>query len=137
MMPMTVPISVLPREKSEKFNGLNFKRWQHKMLFYLITLNIGRFLTKDAPKLKEYEHDIQVISAVDAWKHFDFLCKNYVMNALIDSLYNVCSDKKTNKELWESLDWKYKIEDVRTKKFVVCCFLDFKMVDSKTVVSQV
>ena len=53
-------------KKSEKFNGLNFKRWQDKMLFYLITLNLARFLTKDAPKLKEYEHDIQVISAMDA-----------------------------------------------------------------------
>ena len=33
------------------------------------------------------------------------------MNALTDSLYNVYSDKKTTKELWESLDRKYKIED--------------------------
>ena len=45
-----------------------------------------RFLTEDAPKLKEDEHDIQVISVVDAWKHSDFLWQNYVMNALTDSL---------------------------------------------------
>ena len=67
------------------------------MLYYLITLNLKRFLTKEAPKLKEDERDIQVISAVDAWKHSDFLCMNYVMNALIDSLYNVYIDKKTTK----------------------------------------
>ena len=53
MMPTIVPISVSPREKPEKFNGLNFKKWQHKMLFYLTTLNLARFLTKDAPKLKD------------------------------------------------------------------------------------
>ena len=76
MMPTTMPISVLPGKKPEKFNGINFKRWQHKMLFYLITLNLAIFLTEDTPKLKEDEHDIQVISAVDAWKHFDFLCRN-------------------------------------------------------------
>ena len=69
------------------------------MLFYLITLNIARFLTEEAPRLKEDERDIQVICVVDAWKHFDFLCRNYVMNALIDSLYNVYTDKKTTKEL--------------------------------------
>ena len=59
------------------------------MSFYLTTLNLVRFLTEDAPKLKEDEHDIQVISVADAWKHYDFICRNYVMNALIDSLYNV------------------------------------------------
>ena len=32
------------------------------MLFYLTTLNLPRFLTKDAPKLKEDEHDICVTS---------------------------------------------------------------------------
>ncbi|WKA01333.1 hypothetical protein VitviT2T_019618 [Vitis vinifera] len=136
-MPTAVPISVSPGEKPEKFSGLNFKRWQQKMLFYLTTLNLARFLTEDAPKLKEDEHDIQIISAIDAWKHSDFLCRNYVMNGLTDSLYNVYSDKKTAKELWESLDRKYKTEDAGAKKFVVGRFLDYKMVDSKTVVSQV
>ena len=59
------------------------------------------------------------------------------MIALTDSLYNVYTDKKTTKELLESLDRKYKTEDVGAKKFVVGRFLDYKMVDSKTVVSQV
>ncbi|WJZ99453.1 hypothetical protein VitviT2T_017897 [Vitis vinifera] len=136
-MPTAVPISVSPGEKPEKFSRLNFKRWQQKMLFYLTTLNLARFLTEDAPKLKEDEHDIQVISVIDAWKHSDFLCRNYVMNGLADSLYNDYYDKKTAKELWESLDRKYKTEDAGAKKFVVGRFLDYKMVDSKTVVSQV
>ena len=74
---------------------------------------------------------------MDAWKHSDFLCRNYVMNALTDSLYNVNSDKITTKELWESLDQKYNTEDARAKKFVGGRFLDYKMVDSKTMVSQV
>ncbi|GJX14744.1 reverse transcriptase domain-containing protein [Tanacetum coccineum] len=43
----------------------------------------------------------------------------------------------TCKELWESLERKYKTEDAGTKKFVVARFLDYKMVDSKSVVSQV
>ena len=96
VMPIAMPISVSPGEKLEKFNGLNFKRWQHKILFYLSTLNLARLLIENAPKLKEDEHDIQVISVVDAWKHYDFLCRNYVMNALTDSLYNVYSDKKNS-----------------------------------------
>ena len=118
-MPIVVPISISLGEKPKKFNGFNFKRWQEKMLFYLTTLNLARFLAEDAPKLKEDERNIQIISVVDAWKHSNFLCLNYVMNALIDSLYNVYSNKKIDKELWESLDRKYKTQDVRAKKFVM------------------
>ena len=106
------------------------------MLFYLTTLNLTRFLIEEPPKLSEGEIDMQVVNTVDAWKHFDFLCRNYVMNGLHDSLYNVYCAIKTVKELWKSLDRKYKTEDVGVKKFVVGRFLDFKMVDSKTVISQ-
>ena len=137
VLPTIVPISISLRQKPKKFSGLNFKRWQQKMLFYLATLNLARFLTKEAPKLKEDERDIQVISTMDAWKHSDFLCWNYIINALTNSLYNVHTDKKTTKEQWESLDQKYKTEDAGAKKFVIGQFLDYKMVDSKTVVSQV
>ena len=139
-MTATVPaVAVLVHqgEKPEKFNCLNFKRWQQKMLFYLTTLNLARFLTEEPPKLSEGETDMQVVNAVDAWKHSDFLCRNYVMNGLHDSLYNVYCAIKTAKELWESLDRKYKTEDAGAKKFVVGRFLDFKMVDSRTVISQV
>ena len=137
VMLIDVPISVSHGEKPKKLCGLNFKRWQQKMLFYLTTLNFVRFLTKETPKFKEDECDIQVISYMDAWKHYDFMCRNYIMNALTDSLSNVYTDKKIAKELWESLDQKYKTEDARAKKFVVGRYLNYKMVDSKTVVSQV
>ena len=100
-------------------------------------MNLTKFLIEDAPKLKKDVRNIQVISIVDAWKHSEFLCRNYVMNALTYSLYNVYSNKKTSKELWESLDQKYKTEDVEAKKFVMGRFLNYKMVDFKTVVGQV
>ncbi|KAH9670173.1 hypothetical protein KPL70_016878 [Citrus sinensis] len=109
--PASVAIPVNHAERPEKFNGQNFKRWQQKMFFYLTTLNLARFLTEDAPKPKEGETDFQVASAINAWSHSDFLCKNYVINGLTDSLYNVYIGKKTAKELWESLDRKYKTED--------------------------
>ena len=83
------------------------------------------------------EEDRGSLMAFDVWKSSDYLCWNYVMNSLADALYNVYCVKKTAKELWESLDKKYKTEDAGAKKFVVGRFLDYKMVDSKTVVSQV
>ncbi|PKI37195.1 hypothetical protein CRG98_042414 [Punica granatum] len=107
------------------------------MLFYLTTLNLARFLTENAPTLSVGEPDVQALSAVDAWKHSDYLCRNYIMNSLHDSLYSVYQGFKTPKELWESLDRKYKSQDDDAKKFLVGLFLDFKMVDSRTVMSQV
>ena len=134
--PINLPIN--HAEKPEKFSGLHFKRWQQKMFFYLTTLNLARFLTEEAPKIDEgTTGDVQTVSVVEAWKHSDFLCRNYVLNGLVDSLYNVYCVTKTAKELWDSLDKKYKTEDAGAKKFVVARFLEFKMVDSKTVINQV
>lgn len=47
------------------------------MLFYLNTLNIlMRFLSETALKLDEGQGNIQAISALDVWKHSDFLHHN-------------------------------------------------------------
>ncbi|KAI3446886.1 hypothetical protein Pfo_003551 [Paulownia fortunei] len=85
------------------------------MLFYLTTMNLARFLIEDA----------------------DFLCRNFMLNGLDNTLYNVYCSVKTVKELWNSLDKKYKMEDTGIKKFIVGKFLDFKIVDIKTIISQV
>ncbi|XP_076950376.1 uncharacterized protein LOC143623326 [Bidens hawaiensis] len=107
------------------------------MFFYLTTLNLARFLTKTVPHVDEGKMDAHSVSAVQAWNQSDFLCRNFILNGMVDALYNVYCKAKTAKELWESLDRKYKNEDADAKKFVVAKFLDFKMIDSKTVMSQV
>ena len=107
------------------------------MLFYLTTLGLVRFLTEDPPTKNEDEQDRDYLITHEAWNNSDYLCRHYVMNCLSDSLYDMYSAKKLAKELWESLDQKNKIEDAKAKKFFVDLFLDFKIVDSKTVMSQV
>ena len=133
--PVMALMTVSHGEKPEKFNRTEFKRWQQKMLFYLTTLNLTRFLQEDAPTLKENETDRQVVGVVEAWKHADFLCRDYLLNGLDNTLYNVYYAFNTVRELWESLDKKYKTEDAGIKKFVVGKFQDYKMLDSKTVIS--
>ncbi|GJX10310.1 hypothetical protein Tco_0200169 [Tanacetum coccineum] len=92
-------------ERPEKFNGQNFKRWQQKMIFYLTTLGLARFLKETVPQVEPpVEGQSSNVQAVQT---------------------------TTAKELWESLEHKYKTEDAGTKKFVVARFLDYKMVDSK------
>lgn len=56
---------VVPREeKLEKLIGQNFQWWQQKMLFYLITLNLARFLKEDALVHRRVEVDRQVINPI-------------------------------------------------------------------------
>ncbi|GJR25430.1 retrovirus-related pol polyprotein from transposon TNT 1-94 [Tanacetum coccineum] len=86
-------------EKPEKFNGQNLEVTGDVLLFTTLGLELA-------------------VQAVEAWKHSDFLCHNYVLNGLIDPLYNVYCKTTTAKELWESLERKYKTEDAGTKKFV-------------------
>lgn len=103
-----VPPAPAHGEKPSKFSGVDFKRWQQKMLFYLTTLSMSRFLKEDPPTIAEDDTDSQRRNAVDAWTHSDFLCQNYVLNGLDDTLYSVYCSVKTSKELWDSLEKKYK-----------------------------
>ena len=73
------------------------------MLFYLTTLNLTKFLYEDAPNLKENEIDRQVVVVVDAWKHADFLCKSYILNRLVSTLYNVYSSMYSSLPLYNVL----------------------------------
>ncbi|KAM2175380.1 hypothetical protein ACFX1Q_034795 [Malus domestica] len=122
-------------EKPEKFKGVDFKCWQQKMLFYLTTLNLSHVITSEAPKAPE-EGDIlaEILQAIEAWTHSEFLCRNYILNALDDSLYDVYSSYKIAKELWEFLDKKFKSEVASSKKFVIGKFLNYKISDAKSVV---
>ncbi|XP_022008062.1 uncharacterized protein LOC110907377 [Helianthus annuus] len=114
-----LPNAVSHAEKPEKFSGVNFKQRQQKMFFYLTTLNLARFLTESKPHVDEGDMDGQSVSTMHAWNHSDFRCRNFILNGLVDTLYNVYCKAKNAKELWESLDRKYKTEDAGTKKFVV------------------
>ena len=97
--PPVVTVPVNHGEKLEKFSGTDFKRWHQKMLFYITTLNQARFLRENALTLNDDETDRQVVVAGDAARHADFLCQNYILNELDNTLYNVYYTIKTAKEL--------------------------------------
>ena len=105
-------------------------------MFYLTTLNIAGCLTEETLVVAKNEMNSQKVIARDHWKNADHLCKKYILNALEDSLYSVYNDMKSAKELWESLDRKYKIEGVGSKKFITGRFYDFVMLDTKSVAIQ-
>ncbi|XP_070015983.1 uncharacterized protein [Nicotiana sylvestris] len=128
---LTTLTTLAPMEKPEKFSGIDFKCWQQKIFFYLTTLSLQKFAKEDVPMLSDETPETERFLVIEAWKHSDFLCKNYILSGLEDALYNVYSGIETSKELWTALKKKYKTEDAGLKKFVAAKFLDYKMVDSK------
>ncbi|GJT59703.1 DNA polymerase zeta catalytic subunit-like protein [Tanacetum coccineum] len=95
-------------EKPKKFKGSDFRRWQQKMLFYLTSLHVSYVLTDSEPvdpymvdgenvpteaQMAEYER------AASQWNHNEYNCRNYILNALDDSLYDIYSTFATTIEI--------------------------------------
>ena len=53
-----------------------------------------------------------------------------------DTLFDQYHNKSTTKEIWESLEAKYMMENATSKKFLVSKFFNYKMVDNRLVVEQ-
>ncbi|GJW57139.1 pol polyprotein [Tanacetum coccineum] len=83
-------------EKPEKFKGSDFRHWQQKMLFYLTSLHVSYVLTDSEP-VDSYVVDGQNVPtkaqmadyewAASQWNHNEYNCKNYILNALDDSIF--------------------------------------------------
>ena len=137
VVPNQVAHAPAPAEKPDKFSGVDFKRWQQKMFFYLTTLSLQKFIKEEVPNPNEQVPEKDRFLVIEASKHSDLLCRNYILSGLDDILYNVYNNINTSKELWEVLEKKYKAEDAGLKKFVAAKFLDYKMVDTKAIVMQI
>ncbi|VFQ91635.1 unnamed protein product, partial [Cuscuta campestris] len=131
--PITVPASSVQR--TPKFNGTNFKMWQQKMMFFMTVLGFAEYLQQDPPQPNE-ANDPLVAMVNQAWYHNNYLAINIILEGLGDLLYPVYAGATLAKELWNSLNKTYQAEDAGTKKFIVGKMLDYKMVDSKSVVAQ-
>ena len=60
------PLTMAPAEKPKKFAGIDFKRWQQKIFFYLTTLCLQRFTSEDAPEVPEGTSDKDRFVIVEA-----------------------------------------------------------------------
>ncbi|XP_013617778.1 PREDICTED: uncharacterized protein LOC106324338 [Brassica oleracea var. oleracea] len=120
-----------------KFDGKGFITWQKKMLFFLTTLKLDKFIQEDKPLVSYRIDNVHTLASVDIWVHSDFVCKGYILGRLIDPLYRVYCEIPTAEELWRSLDKKCRGEDACCQKYVVSKFHKFKMVDSKPIMDQV
>lgn len=122
--------------KLEKFEGVDFRRWQKKMHFLLSSMNVVYVLTTEIPEDHGDDATMDQIRARSKWENDDYICRGLILNGMSDSLFDIYQNVETSQELWDSLEAKYMAEDASSKKFLVSNFNNYKMVDSRPVMEQ-
>ncbi|KAJ9538049.1 hypothetical protein OSB04_030782 [Centaurea solstitialis] len=121
--------------KLEKFQGIDFRRWQKKMHFLLTTLNVVHVLSSTAPEEKEDETPADIRKRCK-WDNDDYICRGHILNGMSDPLFDIYQNVENAKQLWNDLESKYIAEDASSKKFLVSDFNNYKMVDLRPVMEQ-
>ncbi|KAG7553092.1 Zinc finger CCHC-type [Arabidopsis thaliana x Arabidopsis arenosa] len=124
--------------KLDKFEGVDFRRWQKKMHFLLTTLNVVHVLSVPMPTVSENgeNESVEETRKQLKWENDDYICRGHILNGMSDSLFDVYQNVESAKELWDALESKYMAEDASSKKFLVSDFNNYKMSDSRPVMEQ-
>ncbi|KAF5191550.1 hypothetical protein FRX31_018861 [Thalictrum thalictroides] len=102
-----------------KFEGMHFKRWKAKMLFYLSLMKVASVLTEPDPKNLPTENEPGRTHLSERWSQADFDCKNYILNGLADELYDYYAEMGSAADVWQALQKKYDTEEAGAKKYAV------------------
>ncbi|GJX29084.1 zinc finger, CCHC-type containing protein [Tanacetum coccineum] len=120
---------------SPKFKGVDFRRWQKKIHFLLSSMSVVYVLTTPIPEDGE-NATMEQIRKMNKWDNDDFVCRGLILNGMSDPLFDIYQNIKSSKELWDSLEAKYMVEDASSKKFLVSNFTSYKMTNSRPVMEQ-
>ncbi|GMP69599.1 hypothetical protein CsSME_00028798 [Camellia sinensis var. sinensis] len=105
------------------------------MHFLLTTLKVVYVPTTTHPT-KQEDETMKQTRARTKWENDDYICREHILNALSDSLFDVYQHLETAKQLWDLLQSKYLTEDATSKKFLVSNFILFTMIDTKPIMEQ-
>ncbi|GJV47130.1 hypothetical protein Tco_1437342 [Tanacetum coccineum] len=106
------------------------------MQFLLTTLKVVYVLTTPMSKLME-DDTVEAIRRRAKYENDDCICKGHILNGMSDSLFDVYQNVESAKELWDSVESKYMAEDASSKKFLICNFNNYKMVNSRLVMERI
>ncbi|KAI9185518.1 hypothetical protein LWI28_008088 [Acer negundo] len=118
----------------ERFSGQNFKRWQARMKFWLTTLGI--FYIIDAPSIPDSKEEPGRTHALKVQKEQDYLCHGKICSRLEDNLFDIYYQIPSAHDLLYALEKKYSTEDVGLEKYHMGKYLDFKMIEGKSIIDQ-
>ncbi|GJV05161.1 hypothetical protein Tco_1142132 [Tanacetum coccineum] len=121
--------------KLDKFKGVYFRRWQKKMYFLLSSISVVYVLTTPIPEDRD-NATMEQIRKRNKWDNDDYVCIGLILNGMSDPLSDSYQNVESSKELWDSLEAKYMVEDASSKKFLVSNFTNYNMIDSRLVMEQ-
>lgn len=132
-----------PRVVIDRLDGKNYQGWVQQMELLLKQLKIAYVLNKPCPSVTlgpeaSTGEITQAKAAEQKWKIDDYMCCRNILNSLSDHLFSLYSKKTmTAKELWEELKLVYLYEEYGTKRSQVKKYIEFQMVEEKSIVEQV
>ncbi|XP_057994370.1 uncharacterized protein LOC131174633 [Hevea brasiliensis] len=122
-------------KRLEKFNGMNYKCWSMKIMYQLTATKFLYVLNTPYPQ--DGTSEGQLSEAQQKWVEDYFVCHSMILNAISNALFNVFHKSYPEYELWATIERRYANKDARNKSFLINKYIDFKMVDSKSIVDQV
>jgi hypothetical protein len=112
--------------KPKPFDGSNFKRWREFAILWLTTMNVMYVTTEKAPEgVSEEKFNVD-----------DNLFRGAIISVLVDNLVDTYPQRKTGKDVWEALEAQYEASDAGGELYVMEQFLDYRMVEDRSVVEQ-
>jgi len=129
--------------KLDRFDGTNFNRWKHKMMFLLTALSVAYVLNpllETIPKVSQDatpEEKAKVTDLKKKRQEDEFVCRGHILNTLSDHLYDLYMPITSPIEIWKALETKYNTEKQGSDKFLIMKYLEFKMEDLIPILDQV
>ncbi|CAI0470359.1 unnamed protein product [Linum tenue] len=130
----------------DRFDGKNYKSWVINMELFLKQLKVAHALSDPCPVVAVHpgsKNPEQMIppakkAAERKWLNDDHLCRLHILSCLSDSLYHQFSKTThTAKELWDQLKQVYLYEDLESKRAQVKRYIEFQIVEEKSIFQQV
>ncbi|KAH0706258.1 hypothetical protein KY285_010762 [Solanum tuberosum] len=108
------------------------------MKFFLRRLKLTYVLEKPCPEAPSSEvrtdEATLIKEQIAKWQDDDYLCKNYILGGMSNKYYDQYYIKcKFAKEIWDTLKAIHLAEEASSKKFLVSNYMEFKMVDDKSI----
>ena len=74
--------------KLDKFEGIEFCRWQKKMHFLLTTLKVVHVLSTHSPGPMEGE-TLECTRRICKWENDDYICRGHILNGIFASIFEI------------------------------------------------
>ncbi|KAL0342697.1 UNVERIFIED_CONTAM: hypothetical protein Scaly_1932300 [Sesamum calycinum] len=145
-MAVSVAKILLDLSKLEPLDGTNYKRCSQKLLIFFEQLDMDYVLFQNLPKTPTEVSTLAITAAETSitgtiakfedeaklkYDRDNKIVRGHLLNHMNNSLFNLFLNYRIAKEIWTTLETRYRGDDIERKKYVVGKWLQFQMIDEK------